>query len=82
MAATCMACLQDPKQRLTMPKVMKHPWVTKRGQWPLRTVRETVRAGDAIGADDEEPDMPDFMSTLNVLDIPRAVCPSPIPQTQ
>ncbi|KAK9800910.1 hypothetical protein WJX73_010144 [Symbiochloris irregularis] len=66
-----MLC-KDPKQRLTMQRVMKHAWVTKRGVWPLRTVRETLRAGDAIGADDDEPDMPDFMSTLNVLDIPRA----------
>lgn len=56
-----------------MPRVMKHPWVTKRTQWPLRTVRETVKAGDVIGADDMESEMPDFMSTLNVLDIPRAV---------
>lgn len=68
----CGVVDQDPKQRLTMPRVMKHAWVTKRGAWPLRTVRETVRAGDAIGADDE-PEMPDFMSTLNVLDVPRAV---------
>lgn len=67
-----VGCMQDPKQRLTMPRVMKHAWVTKRGQWPLRTVRETLRAGDAIGADDE-PELPDFMSTLNVLDVPRAV---------
>ena len=70
---------QDPKQRLTMPRVMHHPWVTKRGQWPLRTVRETVRAGDTIGADEMEPEMPDFMSTLNVLDLPRAVGPSSLP---
>ena len=55
-----------------MPRVMKHAWVTRSGHWPLRTVREMIRAGDTIG-DDEAPEMPDFMSTLNVLDIPRQV---------
>ena len=56
-----------------MPRVMKHSWVTRSTQWPLRTVREMIRAGDTLG-DDDAPEMPDFMSTLNVLDIPRQVC--------
>ena len=64
--------VQDPAARLTMPRVMKHSWVTRGAQWPLRTVREMIRAGDTLG-DDEAPEMPDFMSTLNVLDIPRQV---------
>ena len=55
-----------------MPRVMKHSWVTRSTQWPLRTVREMIRAGDTLG-DDDAPEMPDFMSTLNVLDIPRQV---------
>ena len=55
-----------------MPRVMKHDWVTRSGHWPLRTVREMIRAGDTIG-DDDAPEMPDFMSTLHVLDIPRQV---------
>ena len=54
--------------------VMRHPWVTKRGAWPLQTVRE-------MGGCPEEEDeinpqlvsLPDMMSTLNVLDIPRQV---------
>ena len=58
-----------------MPRVMKHSWVTRSTQWPLRTVREMIRAGDTLG-DDDAPEMPDFMSTLNVLDIPRQVCSS------
>ncbi len=49
---------------------MKHPWVTRRGSWPLRTVKEMVRMGDTP---ELPPVLPDLMSTLNVLDIPRQV---------
>ena len=63
--------MQDPKQRITMGKVMKHPWVTKRGQWPLKCVRDIFR--DQGQLDEEEPEMPDLMSTFNVLDVPRQV---------
>lgn len=65
---------QNPRERITLPVVMRHPWVTKRGAWPLQTVRE-------MGGCPEEEDeinpqlvsLPDMMSTLNVLDIPRQV---------
>ncbi len=50
--------------------MMKHPWVTRRGSWPLRTVKEMVRMGDTP---ELPPALPDLMSTLNVLDIPRQV---------
>jgi len=50
--------------------MMKHPWVTRRGSWPLRTVKEMVRMGDTP---ELPPVLPDLMSTLNVLDIPRQV---------
>lgn len=63
--------MQDPKQRITMAKVMRHPWVTKRGQWPLKSVREMLRDDGKI--DDDEPELPDLMSTFNVLDVPRQV---------
>lgn len=65
-------CLQDPKQRITMARVMKHPWVTKRGQWPLKSVREIIREHGKF-VDTEEPELPDLMSTYNVLDVPRQV---------
>ena len=54
-----------------MAKVMKHPWVTKRGQWPLKAVREMIKDGGKI--DEDEPELPDLMSTFNVLDVPRQV---------
>ena len=50
---------------------MKHPWITRRGSWPLRSVKEMVRQGDTP---ELPPVLPDLMSTLNVLDIPRQVC--------
>jgi len=62
--------LQNPKERITLGKMMKHPWVTRRGSWPLRTVKEMVRMGDTP---ELPPALPDLMSTLNVLDIPRQV---------
>lgn len=64
-------CPQDPKQRITMAKVMKHPWVTKRGQWPLKSVREMMHEHGKV--DEDEPELPDLMSTFNVLDVPRQV---------
>jgi hypothetical protein len=60
-----------------MTRVMKHPWVTKRGQWPLRSVREMVKEHGKV-MNDDEPELPDLMSTYNVLDVPRQV-PSPPP---
>ncbi|DBB11245.1 hypothetical protein WJX82_004325 [Trebouxia sp. C0006] len=59
---------KNPKERITLGKMMKHPWVTRRGSWPLRTVKEMVRMGDTP---ELPPVLPDLMSTLNVLDIPR-----------
>ncbi|KAK9905511.1 hypothetical protein WJX75_001206 [Coccomyxa subellipsoidea] len=63
---------KNPRERITLPIVMKHPWVTKRGAWPLQTVREMG------GCPEEEEEinpqlvsLPDMMSTVNVLDIPR-----------
>ncbi len=69
---------------------MRHPWVTRRGAWPLRTVREMVRAGlspaEGDAADAPLPPagagfgntppgspaaLPDMLSTINVLDVPR-----------
>ena len=72
---------------------MRHAWVTRRGAWPLRTVREMVRAGLAPAEDDPadtprlpagaaglgQPSLgpaapaalPDMLSTINVLDVPR-----------
>eukprot|EP00884_Botryococcus_braunii_P004062 jgi/Botrbrau1/13657/Bobra.0292s0007.1 len=66
---------KDPTQRITLQKVMQHPWVTKQGAWPLRTMKEMLRSG--AGPDDDDDDlenfgqMPDLMSTVNVLDVPR-----------
>lgn len=65
---TCL--LQNPKERITLGKMMKHSWVTRRGSWPLRTVKEMVHMGDTP---ELPPVLPDLMSTLNVLDIPRQV---------
>ena len=74
-----MLCLQNPRERIMLPAVMKHAWVTKRGAWPLQTVREMG------GCPEEEEDinpqlvaLPDMMSTMNVLDIPRQVSVHPI----
>lgn len=73
----CIA--QDPLQRITLQKVMQHPWVTKQGAWPLRTMKEMLRNG--AGPDDDDDDlesfgqMPDLMATVNVLDVPRQVTP-------
>jgi len=36
---------QNPRERITLGRVMRHAWVTRRGAWPLRTVREMVAAG-------------------------------------
>jgi hypothetical protein len=36
---------QNPRERITLSRVMRHAWVTRRGAWPLRTVREMVAAG-------------------------------------
>ena len=55
-----------------MARVMKHPWVTKRGQWQLRSVREMMKEHGRV-VDNEEPELPDLMSTYNVLDVPRQV---------
>ena len=33
-------------------RMMRHAWVTRRGAWPLRTVREMVRAGLSPAEDD------------------------------
>jgi hypothetical protein len=69
--------LQDPTQRITLQKVMQHPWVTKQGAWPLRTMKEMLRSGAGPDDDDEDLEnfgqMPDLMSTVNVLDVPRQV---------
>lgn len=67
--------LQNPKERITLPAVMRHPWVTKRGAWPLQTVREM---GGVTEEEEEEINpqlvsLPDMMSTVNVLDVPRQV---------
>lgn len=66
--------MQNPKERITLGKMMKHPWVTRRGSWPLRTVKEMVRVGETP---ELPPVLPDLMSTLNVLDIPRQVQHTP-----
>lgn len=59
---------KNPKERITLGKMMKHPWVTRHGSWPLRTVKEMVRVGEKP---ELPPVLPDLLSTLNVLDIPR-----------
>lgn len=64
------AVVQNPKERITLNKMMKHPWVTRRGGWPLRSVKEMIRVGERP---ELPPVLPDLMSTLNVLDIPRQV---------
>lgn len=69
----CHVCLQNPKERISLGRMMKHPWVTRRGSWPLRTVKEMVQAGETP---EQAPVLPDLMSTLNVLDVPRQVCVS------
>ena len=56
-----------------MSQVMKHPWVTKRGQWPLKSVREMIKETGKI--DDDDVILPDLMSTYNVLDVPRQASP-------
>ena len=70
--------LQNPRERITLSRVMRHPWVTKRSAWPLLTVREM--GGCTEAADDDMNDinpqlvqLPDLMATSNVLDIPRQV---------
>lgn len=69
--------MQEPSQRITLQKVMQHPWVTRQGAWPLRTMKEMLRSG--AGPDDDDDDienygqLPDLMSTVNVLDVPRQV---------
>lgn len=63
--------IQNPKERITLNKMMKHSWVTRRGSWPLRSVKEMIRVGERP---ELPPVLPDLMSTLNVLDIPRQVC--------
>ena len=70
--------LQNPRERISLSKVMRHPWVTKRGAWPLLTLREM---GGCMEADDDMNELnpqlmqlPDLMATSNVLDIPRQVC--------
>ena len=50
---------------------MKHPWVTKRGQWPLKSVKEMIKETGKIDEDDVV--LPDLMATHNVLDVPRQV---------
>ncbi len=70
--------VQDPKQRITMARVMKHPWVTKRMQWPLKSVREMMKEHGKV-IDNEEPELPDLMATYNVLDVPRQVSTLPKP---
>lgn len=65
--------VQNPKERITVSKMMKHPWVTRRGSWPLRSVKEMIRVGERP---ELPPVLPDLMSTLNVLDIPRQVLSS------
>ena len=67
--------VQNPKERITLSKMMKHPWVTRRGSWPLRTVKEMIRVGERP---ELPPVLPDLMSTLNVLDIPRQVTTVPL----
>ena len=62
--------LQNPKERITLPKMMKHPWVTRRGSWPLRSMKEMVRSGEDL---DEQAEVPDLMNTFHVLDVPRQV---------
>lgn len=59
---------KNPKERISLSRMMKHPWVTRRGSWPLRTVKEMVQAGETP---EQPPVLPDLMSTLNVLDVPR-----------
>lgn len=67
--------VQNPKERITLSKMMKHSWVTRCGSWPLRSVKEMIRVGERP---ELPPVLPDLMSTLNVLDIPRQVhnCPT------
>lgn len=77
------AYLQNPRERITLGRVMRHPWVTKRGAWPLLTVREMGGCPDSEDdANDLNPQLlqlPDLMATSNVLDIPRQVAALPIP---
>lgn len=68
--------VQNPKERITLSKMMKHPWVTRGGGWPLRSVKEMIRVGERP---ELPPVLPDLMSTLNVLDIPRQVPEHPMP---
>lgn len=82
-----MWCAQDPSQRITLARVMRHPWVTRSGAWPLATLREMggCCAGGSASGGEEEDDclvthpqlvpLPDLMATVNVLDVPRQVRP-------
>ncbi|KAK9823463.1 hypothetical protein WJX72_002919 [[Myrmecia] bisecta] len=60
--------VKNPKERITLQRVMRHPWVTRQGAWPLRSIREMLRRGENPNA---EPVLPDLMATMNVLDVPR-----------
>jgi hypothetical protein len=88
-----VSCLQNPRERITLGRVMRHDWVTKRGAWPLATMRELSGCAAAAGGGDETPrgaanaaaaedclltnpaalQLPDLLSTMNVLDVPREV---------
>jgi hypothetical protein len=82
---------QDPKKRITLPKVMRHSWVTKAGEWPLRTIKELLRAGDGLEEEGDDADddavpsylspaeLPDMMATHNVLDVPQQASLNPKP---
>ena len=78
---------QDPRQRIKLPRIMKHPWVTKQGAWPLATLREMGGRGGSASEDAESAaavedclltapgllQLPDLMSTSHGLDVPREV---------
>ncbi len=33
-------CVQNPRNRISLPDIMRHPWVTMSGQFPLKSTRE------------------------------------------
>lgn len=43
--------LQSPKERITLQEVMKHPWVTMDGKFPLKSYRD-LRPGETNDAHD------------------------------
>ena len=41
----CTLYLQSPQERITLPELLKHPWVTMDGRFPIRSSRDLKVCG-------------------------------------